>query len=116
MVNAVEHGNLGISYQEKAELLERGELEREIERRLSLPGLAGRRVLVTLRREAERLTATIADEGEGFDWRPYLDPDPERVLDITGHGIAIACGVCFDDVAYQGKGNVVVATVRIDPA
>jgi anti-sigma regulatory factor (Ser/Thr protein kinase) len=113
LVNAVEHGNLGISFHEKAELLDRGAWQEEIERRLGLPELAGRRVRVTLVRADGEITATIRDEGDGFDWRPYLDPDPERVLDANGHGIAIARGVCFDDVAYQGKGNVVVATVRL---
>lgn len=113
LVNAVEHGNLGITYREKSELLERGELEREIARRLSLPALAARRVKVIFRREAEQLTTSIEDEGDGFDWRPYLDYDPERALDPNGHGIAIACGMSFDDVTYVGRGNVVVATMRL---
>jgi anti-sigma regulatory factor (Ser/Thr protein kinase) len=115
LVNAVEHGNLAITYQEKAELLERGDLQAEIERRLALPGLAERRVKVTFRREPEHLATSIEDEGEGFDWRPYLDYDPERALDANGHGIAIARGMCFDEVTYHGRGNVVVATVRLGP-
>jgi anti-sigma regulatory factor (Ser/Thr protein kinase) len=113
LVNAVEHGNLGISYYEKAELLERGELDREIELRLSLPQLASRRVRVTVERTEGAVTTTIEDEGEGFDWRPYLTPDPDRLLASNGHGIAIACGVCFDEVTYQGKGNRVVAVTRL---
>jgi phosphoserine phosphatase RsbU/P len=114
LVNAVEHGNLGITYAEKADLLDRGELEREIARRLSLPELASRRVKVTLRREPGLLVTWIEDEGEGFDWRPYIDYDPERALDPNGHGIAIARGMSFDDVVYHGRGNVVVATIRLD--
>ena len=113
LINAVEHGNLGITYQEKAELLERGDLQAEIARRLALPERAGRRVKVTFRRAEDHLSTWIEDEGEGFDWRPYLDYDPERALDPNGHGIAIARGVCFDDVTYHGRGNVVVATLRL---
>jgi anti-sigma regulatory factor (Ser/Thr protein kinase) len=113
LVNAVEHGNLGITYFEKADLLERGELDREIERRLGLPQLASRRVRVTVRRAPDAVTTTIEDEGEGFDWRPYLTPDPERLLAANGHGIAIACGVCFDEVSFQGKGNRVIAVTRL---
>ncbi len=116
LVNAVEHGNLGITYREKTELLESGNLQQEIERRLALPELASRRVRVTFRRDPERLSTTIEDEGEGFDWRPYLDVDPERALDPNGHGIAIACGMCFDEVTYQGKGNVVTAVIRLGEA
>ncbi len=116
LVNAVEHGNLGITYQEKADLLDRGQFDTEIDRRLALPELASRRVRVTLRRDAETVETRIEDEGEGFDWRPYLDYDPERALDPNGHGIAIARGMSFDDVAYQGRGNVVVAMVRLGAA
>jgi Histidine kinase-like ATPase domain len=112
LVNAVEHGNLGITYREKADLLEGGDLQAEIERRLALPELAGRRVKVTLRCDADTVATRIEDCGEGFDWRPYLDYDPERALDPNGHGIAIARGMSFDDVTYHGRGNVVVALVR----
>jgi anti-sigma regulatory factor (Ser/Thr protein kinase) len=113
LVNAVEHGNLGITYREKADLLDRGTLQSEIERRLALPAHASRRVKVTLRRTPEALSTWIEDEGEGFDWRPYNDYDPDRALDPNGHGIAIARGVSFDEVTYHGRGNLVVAVVRL---
>ena len=115
LVNAVEHGNLGITFREKADLLDRGALQAEIERRLARPDLAARRVCVTLRREAGCISTRIEDEGEGFDWRPYLEVDPERALGPNGNGIAIARGVSFDDLAYHGRGNVVVAVVRLAP-
>jgi anti-sigma regulatory factor (Ser/Thr protein kinase) len=114
IINAVEHGNLGITYREKADLLEAGRFDTEIERRLADPDLARRRVRVTLCRDAEVVTARIEDEGDGFDWRPFNDYDPDRALDPNGHGIAIARGVSFDDVTYHGRGNVVVATFRLD--
>ena len=116
LVNAVEHGNLGITYREKADLVERGELEREIARRLALPELASRRVKVTFCREPDRLATWIEDEGEGFDWKLYLAYDPKCALDLNGHGIAIARGMSFDDVLYQGRGNVVVAVIRLGDA
>jgi hypothetical protein len=37
LINAVEHGNLGITYDEKIKLVVEGRLESEIERRLALP-------------------------------------------------------------------------------
>jgi anti-sigma regulatory factor (Ser/Thr protein kinase) len=114
LVNAVEHGNLGIAYQEKASLLDSGAFDAEIARRLALPPLAARRVKVTFFRDASTVTTRIEDEGEGFDWRPYLDVDPERALDSNGHGIAIARGMSFDEVTFHGRGNVVVALVRLD--
>jgi anti-sigma regulatory factor (Ser/Thr protein kinase) len=113
LVNAVEHGCLGIVYQEKADLLEQGAYDAEIERRLALPALAGRVVTVTLRRDADTIATWIEDPGDGFDWLPYIDYDPERALDANGHGIAIARGMSFDEVTYHGRGNVVVAAVRL---
>jgi anti-sigma regulatory factor (Ser/Thr protein kinase) len=114
IVNAVEHGNLGITYREKADLLEAGRFDAEIEHRMAQPDLVRRRVRVTLCRDAETVSVRIEDEGEGFDWHPFLDYDPDRALDPNGHGIAIARGMSFDDVTYHGRGNVVVATVRLD--
>lgn len=116
LVNAVEHGNLGITYREKADLLESGGLELEIARRLALPELSERRVRITFRRDDGCMSTSIEDEGEGFDWRPFLEVDPERALDPNGHGIAIACGVSFDEVTYHGRGNLVVAVIKLTPS
>jgi sigma-B regulation protein RsbU (phosphoserine phosphatase) len=115
LVNAVEHGNLGITYEEKATLLEDGELAREIERRASRPDLGARRVKVTLKRTADRIITTIEDEGSGFDWRAYVDYDPARLLDPSGRGIAIARATIFDNLVYNDRGNVVIAEVHTGP-
>jgi anti-sigma regulatory factor (Ser/Thr protein kinase) len=114
LVNAVEHGNLGITYEEKASLLERGAYDAEIARRLALPSLAARKVTITVTHDAFTLATRIEDEGDGFDWLPYLDVDPERALAYNGNGIAIAREMSFDELRYEGRGNVVVATVRLD--
>jgi DNA-binding response OmpR family regulator len=114
LINAVEHGNLGISYDEKASLLERGELEGELARRRADPALASRRVQVSLRREEARITTVISDEGAGFDWRAYLVYDPARAFDPNGRGIAIARGMSFDALSYNERGNVVEAVVDLD--
>lgn len=63
-------------------------------------------------RLADRVSFTITDQGEGFDWRRFLNFDPERAFDPNGRGIAMARMMSFAEVEYQGKGNVVVATVR----
>ena len=102
LVNAVEHGNLGITYEEKASLLERGGFDAEIARRLALPSLAARKVEVTISRNAVALAIRIQDEGDGFDWLPYLDVDPERALTYNGNGIAIAREMSFDDLTLRG--------------
>lgn len=111
MVNAIEHGNLGITYREKALLKWEGDWEAEIERRLTLPQLRDRVARVRCERRADRVVFTVADQGDGFDWEKYLTFDPERAFDPNGRGIAMARMTSFSSLEYQGKGNVVVATV-----
>lgn len=113
MVNAVEHGNLGVSYQEKALLKWEGDWEAEIGRRLFLPQFRDRYATVRCERRPDRIDFTIADQGEGFDWTKYLNFDPERAFDPNGRGIAMARMMSFSNLDYQGRGNVVVATVDV---
>jgi len=106
-INAVEHGNLGISYDEKTELILEDGLFDDIERRLSLSQHADMFVETRFTRDVERMEVHIVDQGEGFDYEKYLDFDPERVFDPHGRGIALANHQFFDGVAYHGKGNEV---------
>lgn len=111
MVNAIEHGNLGISYEEKSSLKRSDRWQEEISRRLQLPENAGKRVDVTFERDGSTIRICITDQGEGFDWNRYLDFDPARAFDPNGRGIAMARLGSFQDLQYQGKGNVVLATI-----
>ena len=111
LINAVEHGNLVISYAEKSELRRNDSWETEVERRLADPVLGARRARVVFRRMADRLSFTISDEGGGFDWQRYLDFAPERAFDPNGRGIALARRTGFASVDYLGSGNIVVAAI-----
>jgi CheY-like chemotaxis protein len=116
MVNAVEHGNLGISYREKSLLKWDGDWEGEIRKRLAQPEFRERRASVRIERTASAISFRIADQGRGFDWRKFLDFDPERVFDPNGRGIAMARMTSFSRLRYEGCGNVVVATVDLPAA
>ncbi len=111
LINGVEHGNLGISYAEKGELKRLDCWQQEIIRRSALDEYRDKRVRVQLTREPGRLRLRITDDGKGFDWRKYLDFDPERAFDPNGRGIALARLGSFDSLDYEGCGNVVVATL-----
>lgn len=114
LVNAVEHGNLGISYQEKSRLLQDAQWEQEIERRLSLPENAKKEVSVLLQRLPQEVCVTITDCGSGFDWHEYLEMSPKRAFDLNGRGIAMSRMMSFDALEYQGKGNQVLAVMKKD--
>ncbi|GGP20801.1 response regulator [Silvimonas iriomotensis] len=115
LVNAVEHGNLGIRYGEKTRLLQLGRWQDEVEARLANPEYAKRRVRVAFSRSKETITIVITDEGNGFDWRPFLEFSPERAFDPHGRGISMARMLSFDQIEYQGTGNTVMAQVRLPP-
>lgn len=113
MINAVEHGNLAISYAEKAALKKEDRWEGEIVRRLGLPDYGQRVASVAVARCAGDVVFTIADEGDGFEWSAYLDFDPARAFDPNGRGIAMARQLCFDRLEYRERGNIVVAVIAV---
>ncbi len=112
LINAVEHGNLGISYEEKSRLNQNGEWEEEIRRRSMQETYKDREVVVEFERNANEVLFTIRDQGEGFDWRQYLEISPERAFDSHGRGIAMANTISFDTIDYVGVGNEVCVSVH----
>ncbi len=115
MLNAIEHGNLNISYLEKTELIKTDRLQKEIARRLALPENSGKRVDLTFKRGVGSLEFTISDMGSGFDYRPYLNFSIERAMDNHGRGIMIANNLSFDELEYQDKGATVTGKIHLKP-
>lgn len=111
LVNGVEHGNLGLSYAEKSSLKLDDQWQQEIQRRSALPENQHKRVCLSYRHDADRITLRIADEGAGFEWAQFLEMSPERAFDPNGRGIALARMMSFSQIHYEGNGNVAVATI-----
>lgn len=116
LINAVEHGNLGITYDEKSTLVKDGTWREEISRRAALPENITKSVLVTYRHKTDGYYVTIADEGRGFEWKNYLQIDPARASDNHGRGIAQANALSFDTIHYNESGNEVTAYISHDQA
>jgi len=116
VVNAVEHGNLEITFDEKTELLASGEWQAEIERRLGTPAMRDRFATVELRLDGDAYTIEIVDQGKGFDWSTFLDPEtaPSALLHCRGMSFAMDSG--FSSVEYRGVGNKVSIQGICDPA
>lgn len=110
LFNAVEHGNLGITYADKSQLADPIDWETEVKHRMQLAENNQKKVHVTYKRLGQEIQFTIQDEGSGFDWKPFLKFDPARMFDTHGRGIALASGIAFTKVEFQGNGNIVVAT------
>ncbi len=113
MLNAVEHGNLGITYEEKSELIAADRLHEEVALRLTLPEFSDKVASIRFRRDGHRIIFNIIDQGQGFDWEPYLEMSMDRLADSHGRGIAMARGVAFAGLTYLGSGNQVEAVIDI---
>ena len=113
-LNAIEHGNLSIGYKEKSRLIEEDKLEEEIAHRLSSPPYSSRVATAKFSRQPHGLSLHITDQGNGFDWKNYMDFDPERAFDTHGRGIAMANKVSFDQIEYRGNGNQVLTVFNLE--
>jgi DNA-binding response OmpR family regulator len=112
MVNAIEHGNLGITCEEKGRLCRNDTWQAEVQRRLELPEFRSRVARMIVIRRGGRLRFEVHDQGQGFAWRKYLRFDVARADQPNGRGIALARGLAFSDLYYEEPGNVVIAEVR----
>ncbi len=107
-VNSIEHGNLGICYKEKANLLEENRLEKEIQKRAKIPENARKTVEVQFKKTGRFMKVHIKDQGEGFDFKKYLEFSPERIFDLNGRGIAMVNKEIFQGLRYIGNGSQVL--------
>ncbi len=112
LINAVEHGNLGIEYEEKTRLVARGQWQAEVNRRLQQDEYQNKKVLVRFKREGRLNRILIKDEGNGFDWQNFLELDPLRAYDTHGRGIAMARIMSVDNIKYLGNGNQVELIIQ----
>lgn len=111
IANAIEHGNLEISYSEKTECLEKDPrgMEALFSSRLSDPRMSARKVVIEFSMDQEQCRWMITDEGKGFDVSSIPDPTKEENLfALHGRGIMLS-RMKFDKLTYLGAGNQVEA-------
>lgn len=109
IVNAIEHGNLEITYEDKTNALI-FETYRELlhERRLSRQN-KNKKVSISYSFHEDRVRYIIKDCGSGFDFKKMMQQDGDsinRQLLQHGRGILIAKTV-FDEILYNETGNEV---------
>lgn len=117
IVNAIEHGNLAINYEEKSRALEQNQLGELIRQRAADPAYADRRVRITCEIDPTGLHCTIADEGAGFNHAVYSSiDDPASLFEQIGtslHGRGIVLTrLQFDEVCFNDTGNTVSIVKR----
>lgn len=113
MINAVEHGNLGITYDEKGEYMIKRVLDEEIEKRHKMPEYNGKIAKAIFEKMADKISVVVKDEGGGFNWKEFFDLKPDRIGAPNGRGILMAKTMSFDFMEYNDKGNEVRCGVMV---
>ena len=112
LTNAIEHGNLGIGYQEKTELNQADMWLPEVERRLTLAEYRDKSVSIEFLRREHQVELIISDEGKGFEWEKFINLSTKRATDNHGRGIAMARMLSFREMQYLGGGNRVRVVIE----
>lgn len=110
IINAIEHGNLNISYEEKTEALMNNNYFNFIAERRSHPEYSGKKVNLVYSIKPDRAVFRISDEGDGFDYRGFLANKAAKANDEHlehGRGLIMAFNV-FDSIEFNKKGNQVL--------
>lgn len=110
LINAIEHGNLGIGSEEKAKLQQQNIWIEEINRRCDLPEYKTRIAEVQFTRTETEIELVVTDQGEGFDWKA-VENGPSDRLSTHGRGILMAKQLVFKRLEYSGKGNIVTGII-----
>lgn len=109
--NAIEHGNLNISAEEKNQAIEQGVFGKLINSRLQQNSNGHKKIYITAKLDRESFTVTIRDQGEGFDWKSLPLPTAESLFSFSGRGILLT-RIYFDEVFYNDRGNEVTLVKR----
>jgi len=115
LINAVEHGNLGISAAEKQEALMNDTYDALLDARRQMPINAARRVTVWMENDPSHhlFQCRICDEGEGFDWEPHLSGNEETLPTLAGSGRGIfLVKTLIPHIQYFGRGNEVRLSIH----
>lgn len=107
LINAIEHGNCRISYDEKTAWLESNhDIMDLIRQKNTDPSIRAKKVYFTYTISPESSRFAIKDEGAGFDWKARLDAKHEPEPGLHGMGMTMV-SVYVENLAYNEKGNEV---------
>lgn len=113
LMNAIEHGNCRITYQQKSEWLDSGKNIFQLIRMKNQDSeIKGRMVYFRYRFTPRKSTFTIRDEGDGFDWKKRITKITEKsAMKLHGRGIIMADHY-VKDLSYNEKGNEVTFDIE----
>jgi anti-sigma regulatory factor (Ser/Thr protein kinase) len=115
IVNAVEHGNCGITYDEKTAAMDKGVSVVElVAEKCKNPVIRNRKVEFLWDIGQEATSFVIRDAGAGFDVRAHLKKVASQdTMSLHGRGIKMA-SLYAAELKYNDTGNQVTMTIRHD--
>jgi anti-sigma regulatory factor (Ser/Thr protein kinase) len=116
IVNAIEHGSCGISYDEKTEALEKGLSTVDlIAEKCKDPAISAKKVTLLWEIKGDRSIFIIHDQGQGFDIKAHLEEisGKQDPYNLHGRGIILAAKLSHE-LKYNAKGNQVALMVKHD--
>jgi anti-sigma regulatory factor (Ser/Thr protein kinase) len=115
IVNAVEHGNCGISYDEKTKAMENGfSVVDLVAEKCKDPAIMAKKVDFQWEIQKDRSIFIIRDEGKGFDVKAHLRKiATQDQMSLHGRGIRMAA-VLSHELKYNSTGNRVALILHHD--
>lgn len=105
LTNAIEHGNLEISAEEKFKYTEEGTYVEFVKDKIAYGKYRSRKVSLEVFINESEVRFVITDEGKGFDVKKAVfDTEGDDLFKLHGRGILIT-KMYFDSVKYNNKGN-----------
>lgn len=113
--NSLEHGNLGINYEQKKQLCESGRFDDFVKQQSTLAQKKGKSINVIVELCADMLTCTVTDAGGGFNWRIHKFSSAESSIEsnFSGRGLLLISRI-FDSVDYNEQGNQVTCKKKLN--
>jgi len=113
LINAIEHGNLGITYEEKEDALNSNSYETLVASRLKTADGEGKKIDIRSSYENDTISIEVRDEGKGFDFRKVTASlESEAIFSAHGRGILLA-SLYYDSVEYIEPGNRVILKKKV---
>jgi anti-sigma regulatory factor (Ser/Thr protein kinase) len=111
LVNSIEHGNLGISYEQKKQWKKQNVWD---ERLSAIEAQnTDKAVYLKVVQQPGLITIYIRDQGDGFNFSSYTKDFPKAHDDPNGRGMMIIMHSGFKKVDYLGKGNEVICEIDL---
>ena len=109
IINAIEHGNLNVTFEEKSRVNDEGNYIQFILGRQNDPILRKKKVLINYLLDKSHVEYTIQDQGKGFNYKEvlkYIKKNVDQDMLEHGRGLRMAHNI-FDEMKFNKKGNKV---------